>query len=189
MRRHHLLFWQPSIDYLKWFETFRAGRHLLLFLNYAIWLFFFLISYFLIKLDANIFWQLFTVTLIAEFVERFIKKQIYWRRPLFERKDTVPSGLVKRWYQTGSFPSGHTIKATYFFLFILQYHFFSPPVFLVVSLPLLFFRILVGFHYPIDMLGGVIIGFFLWLFTHQIVAPAAWTQIIHVIFNTIFFIK
>jgi len=74
----------------------------------------------------------------------------------------VPAGLVESWYETGSFPSGHTIKATYFFLFTLQYAVISPTIFLAVVIPLLTFRILVGFHYPVDMFGGAFIGFLLW---------------------------
>jgi membrane-associated phospholipid phosphatase len=182
-------FWQPHFDLLRYLSLSKFGRILIIFLNYAIWFFLFFISYLLIKSNPNTFWQLLIATAIGEFIEKYGKKHALWRRPLFVRHDSTPIGLVDSWYQTGSFPSGHTVKVTYFFLFILQYHLFSSPIFLAVSLPLLFFRILVGFHYPIDMLGGAIIGLAIWFLTHQIIAPAVLTQIIQVIFNTVFFIR
>jgi membrane-associated phospholipid phosphatase len=189
MKKPNIFFWQPQFDFLRYLENRTIGKFFIIIFNYAIWFFLFFIAYVLIKNQANIFWQLLTATLIGETIEKIGKNHAIWRRPLFQRHDSTPVGLVDRWYKTGSFPSGHTIKATYFFLFVLQYLFFSPSLFLAISLPLLFFRILVGFHYPLDMYGGLLIGTVIWFLTHQIIAPAAWTQIIHVIFNTVFFIK
>lgn len=183
-----VFFWQPKKDWLIWFEKTKTKRKLLVFLNYVIWLFFFYLSYLLIKKDPNIFWQLFIATIIAEFFERFLKSKIYWRRPLFEKNDNLPPGLVTKWYKTGSFPSGHTIKSLYFFLFIIQYQIFSVPLFLSIVTPLLFFRILIGFHYPIDMLGGILSGFVIWLLSKSIVLPVFFTEIVKTIFNFVFFI-
>lgn len=182
-------FWQPKKDWLLWFEESLLRKKILIILNYIIWLFFFYLSYLLIRKNANIFWQIFIATIIAEFFERFLKGKIYWRRPLFEKKDNLPPGLVKKWYKTGSFPSGHTIKAVYFLLFIIQYQVFSIPLFLSIVSPLLFFRILVGFHYPIDMFGGIITGSAIWLLSKGIVFPLFLTKIIKTIFNFVFFIK
>jgi len=189
MKKNNLLFWQPHFDFLRHLEKTPAGSFLIIILNYAIWLFLLLVTFILIKSQTNIFWQLLTATIIGEIIEKIGKNHAVWCRPLFQRHDSTPVGLVDRWYKTGSFPSGHTIKAVYFFLFVLQYHIFNPIVFLGVSLPLLFFRVLIGFHYPIDIFGGLIIGSLIWVFTHQIVAPTAWTQFVHFIFNAVFFIK
>jgi len=184
-----ILFWQPTTDYLRWFQENILGKKILIILNYIIWLFFFYLSYLLIKNNSNVFWQILFATIIAEVVERFVKSKVSWRRPMFEHKDKTPVGLVDSWYKTGSFPSGHTIKAIYFLLFILQYGVFSPLIFAVVVVPLLTFRIIVGFHYPIDMLGGIIIGILVWLFSAWIVLPLFLTQIVKNIFNFVFFIK
>lgn len=184
-----IFFWQPKKDYLRQLEATILGKKILIVLNYIIWVFFFFISYLLIKANTNIFWQILSATIIAEVVERFIKSKVYWRRPLFERKDKTPVGLVDSWYKTGSFPSGHTIKAIYFLLFIIQYQVFSPVMFLTVVLPLLAFRIIIGFHYPIDMIGGIIIGCLIWLSSKWIILPLFLTQIIQNIFNFVFFIK
>ncbi len=183
------LFWQPKKDYLRQLEATILGKKILIFLNYIIWVFFFFISYLLIKSNTNIFWQILFATIIAEVVERFVKSKVYWRRPLFNRKDKTPVGLVDSWYKTGSFPSGHTIKAIYFLLFIIQYQVFSPSIFLAFVLPLLAFRIIIGFHYPIDMIGGFIIGCLIWLSSKWIVLPLFLTQIIQNIFNFVFLIK
>jgi len=189
MKFKHFLFWQPKKDYLRWFQKNIFCKKVLIFLNYVIWLFFFFISYLLIKTNTNIFWQILFATVVAEVVERFIKSKVYWRRPMFEHKDKTPVGLVDSWYKTGSFPSGHTVKAVYFFLFILQYQVFSPFVFLIIVIPLLSFRILVGFHYPIDMLGGLVVGCLIWLLSKGIIFPQPATEIIQSIFDFIFFIK
>jgi membrane-associated phospholipid phosphatase len=182
-------FWQPKTDYLRLFELNSFGKKNLIFLNYIIWLFFFFISLLLIKRDTNIFWQILFATIIAEVIERFVKSKIFWCRPMFKRKDKTPVGLVDSWYKTGSFPSGHTIKAIYFFCFILQYGVFSPILFLLIVIPLLIFRIIIGFHYPIDMIGGILIGCLIWLSSMWLVLPVFLTNIIKTIFNFVFFIK
>jgi membrane-associated phospholipid phosphatase len=182
-------FWQPKNDYLRWFQKNSFRKKTLIILNYIIWVFFFYISFLLIRHDINIFWQILFATIIAEIIERFVKSKVSWCRPMFKHKDKTPVGLVDSWYKTGSFPSGHTIKATYFFLFLLQYGIFSPILFLCLIAPLLFFRVLVSFHYPIDMLGGILIGSIVWLSSKGIVLPQNLTNIIQTIFNFVFLIK
>ena len=183
------LFWQSKTDYLALFQKNAFSRRLLVILNYLIWLFLFLVSFLLIKKDFNIFWQILIATLVSELVEKIIKAKVYWKRPMFEKHQKTPSGLVSSWYNSGSFPSGHTLKTTFFFLFLLQYSLFSPLLYLLVTLPLLLFRVLVGFHYPIDILGGLLLGFATWFFTSQIHAPEALSLPFSQIFNTIFFLN
>jgi membrane-associated phospholipid phosphatase len=168
MKNNLLLFWQPQTDYLRRMSSSKFGRISLIVLNYAIWVFFFYLSYLLIKNNFLTFWQLLFATILAETIERLVKKKIFWRRPMFLRHDVTPPGLVDKWYRSGAFPSGHTIKATFFLLFIIQYPIFSIPMFLVICLSLLFFRVFIGFHYPIDVLGGIIIGILIWLICHLI---------------------
>ncbi|MCW1949654.1 MAG: phosphatase PAP2 family protein [Candidatus Shapirobacteria bacterium] len=189
MKIKEVLFWQPRTDYLRWFEENILGKKILIILNYIIWLFFFYLSYLLIKKDTNIFWQILIATFIAEIIERFVKRKISWCRPMFKRKNKTPTGLIDGWYKTGSFPSGHTIKASYFLLFIHQYQIFSPAIFLLIVIPLLSFRVIVGFHYPIDMVGGLIIGAIVWLLSMWVIAPDLLNQIIKTIFDLVFFIQ
>jgi membrane-associated phospholipid phosphatase len=159
-----ILFWQPPFDLLKIINKYSFKTPLLIFLNYFIWLFFVYISFLLVIKDINIFWQLLAVTTMGEIIEKYGKSHAMWKRPFFLHHSHVPTGLVESWYETGSFPSGHTLKATFFFLFILQYGVISPTAFLSIVVPLLTFRVLVGFHYPIDMFGGAFFGFILWFF-------------------------
>jgi len=183
------LFWQPKKDWLTFFKQSSLRKTILIVLNYLIWILFFYLSYLLIRKDTNIFWQIFIATIIAEAVERFLKSKIYWRRPLFKKNNDLPPGLVNKWYKTGSFPSGHTIKTFYFLLFIIQYQVFSVPLFLLIVLPLLFFRVFIGFHYPVDIFGGALTGFFIWLSSNWIIFPILFTNIIRTVFNFVFFIK
>lgn len=189
MNKKSLFFWQPQTDYLRLLSSTKFGRLLLIILNYTIWLFFFYLSYLLIKTNFIIFWQLLLATIFAEFIERIIKKKILWRRPMFLRHDDTPTGLVDKWYRSGAFPSGHTIKATFFFLFLIQYPVFSIPLFLLICFSLLFFRVLVGFHYPIDILGGALIGIVIWFFCHLINLNTFLNFYFQNIFNTIFLIN
>lgn len=188
MKNKKILFWQPKTDILRLVLKLKSGKYFLAITNYLIWIFLFYISYVLIRKETNIFWQLFIATVLSEIVERLMKNKIYWKRPLFTRKDKTPPGLVDCWYKTGSFPSGHTIKAVFFFLFLLQYQVFSPTVFLLITIPLLIFRVVIGFHYPIDMIGGAIIGVIIWLATQWIVFPDIFNNFIQPIFNFVFFI-
>lgn len=189
MDKNSPFFWQPKTDYLRLLSSTLFGRYLLILLNYSIWIFFFYLSYLLIKNNFLTFWQLLFATLLAETIERTIKKKKYWQRPMFLRHDQTPIGLVDKWYHSGAFPSGHTIKATFFFLFIIQTPVFSLPLFLLICLSLLIFRIMVGFHYPIDILGGAIIGIIIWLPVHLINFSPSFNLYLQTIFNTIFFIK
>lgn len=185
-QKHPLLFWQPKKDYLKLFDHSIFGEIALVICNYSIWVFFFLVSYLLIRYDFNFFGRLFVATLVAELIERYLKKQKIWIRPMFKRRSSAPTGLVNSWYFSGSFPSGHTMKMIYFLLFVIATHVISIPLFLIITIPLLTFRVLVGFHYPIDIIGGIFIGFIIWFFSKAIIFPDFLNNFIHPIFNFIF---
>ena len=186
MKSTNLLFWQPQFDLLRFSSRSRTGKIFVIVFNYAIWVFLFFVSYRLIKSDVNIFWQLLFATVIGEVVEKYGKSHALWRRPLYQRNDTTPTGLVDRWYKTGSFPSGHTIKVVFFLLFLIQYPVFPVSSFLFLVSPLILFRILAGFHYPLDVLGGAVIGAIIWSLTRNIFFPEYLTNIIHAIFNFFF---
>jgi len=184
-----LLFWQPKIDFLSFFEHGFWRETTLIFLNYFIWLFFFFVSFKLICFDINFFGRLFIATLFAEVIERFLKRKRIWLRPMFSRRQTTPKGLVNNWYYSGSFPSGHTIKATFFLFFVIFTGVLPLSIFLSIVIPLLMFRVLVGFHYPIDILGGIIMGIILWFLTKNLFFPPDFNNFISIIFNFVFFIK
>lgn len=185
----NFLFWQPKNDLFKIISKIKYGNYILVFLNYIIWVYFFYVSFKLVSRETNIFWQLLVSTILSELIEKYLKIQCFWRRPVHDRNNTIPNGLIKSWYHKGSFPSGHTIKAAFFLLFILQYQVISPIQFLMITVPLLFFRLIVGFHYPVDIIGGSLIGFLIWMFTKNIMAFESMNEIIRVVFNTIFLIN
>ena len=185
-QKHSLLFWQPKRDYLKIFDHSVFGEISLIICNYSIWVFFFIVSYLLIRYDINFFGRLFLATLTAELIERYLKKKKIWIRPMFNHRSTAPIGLVNAWYYSGSFPSGHTIKMIYFLLFIISTQVISVPLFLIVTIPLLTFRVLAGFHYPIDIIGGIIIGLILWFLSKDLIFPDFLNNFIQPIFNFVF---
>jgi len=184
-----LPFWQPKTDYLRLLSSSKSGRLILVFLNYAIWLFFFYLSYLLIKTNFLIFWQLFFATIVAETIEKVGKKKNLWPRPMFVHHNHTPLGLVDKWYRTGAFPSGHTIKATIFLLFLISFPVFPLWLFFLIVIPLLWFRVLVGFHYPVDVLGGILIAFLIWFFISPLKITTPIDFYLQSIFNTIFLIN
>lgn len=158
------------------------GRKIILFLNYILWPLLGLISFLLIRNNANYFWQILAACVITEIIEHILKNNFFWKRPLHARRDQLPPGLIKKWYEGGAFPSGHMTKASYFFFLTLTSNIISPELFLILVLPLMLFRVVVGFHYPIDMLGGLLTGLFAWLVTHNLIFPDILVSLIKNIF-------
>lgn len=179
-------FWQPKTDYLKKVLTHEYGNMLMVLFNYSIWYYLLFVYFLIVSKSINAFWQVLIATIIGEFIEKFGKEHKLWRRPLYKRRDDPPPGLVERWYKTGSFPSGHTIKSAFFFLFCLQYRAINPFIYLFITFPLILFRVLVGFHYPIDIIGGAFIGGLLWYLVHLLTAPTILNNFISFIFNYVF---
>lgn len=185
--KNNALFWQPSTDLFKKISQIKHGNKFLIFINYVIWVFLFYISFLLIKGNTNLFWQLFIATIIGEAIEKILKVKSFWKRPMYLNNNTIPNGLLKTWYQNGSFPSGHTIKAIFFLIFILQNPGFVNPVFfLAVVSPLLLIRVFLGLHYPIDILGGGVFGLIIGLTVGQIQFPNFLIEFIKPIFNLVF---
>jgi membrane-associated phospholipid phosphatase len=185
MKFINTLFWQPQSNYYQIIASSVAGKILLISSNYVTWIFLIYPSYLLVKHNPNIFWQLLFATILGEILEKTIKLKGFWKRPAFINNAQVPDGLIKSWYLTGSFPSGHTIKAAFFLLFLLQYQLFFLA-FIIIIVPLLLFRIMIGFHYPIDLLGGIFLGIIIWLLTRYIQMPLFLNQFIQNIFLFIF---
>ena len=190
IKDNKFLFWQPSTDWFKTISQKKYGNFFLVFFNYFLWLFLFYVSYKLIKQNSNLFWQLFLATIISEIIEKFLKKQVLWRRPLHLRDNCIPDGMIKSCYKHGSFPSGHSIKIAFFFVFLLQNPGCFPLLpYSIMTLFLAFSRVVLGLHYPIDLLGGFIIGGILGMSIGQINFPIFLVEFIRPIFNFIFFIK
>jgi len=185
-----ILFWQPKIDWFKVLSFKKHGHLTLLILNYCLWIFLFYISYLLIKTDINIFWQLFLATILSEIVEKVLKSKEFWPRPLHLRQNVLPKGIIKGWYLKGSFPSGHAIKVFFFLVLIINSVINFPLwVFILITSILLISRVILGLHYPIDIIGGTIIGLIIGYLIIQIQFPKPLLDFIQPIFNFIFFIK
>jgi membrane-associated phospholipid phosphatase len=189
-RIKEILFWQPKKDWFKSTSDLRNGRKFLIIINYVIWIFLFYVSYLLIRQNANIFWQLLVATVVSEIIEKIFKTKSLWKRPLYKNNNILPTGFLKSWYQKGSFPSGHAMKAAFFMLFVIQYQVMIGPVgFLLVVVPLISARIILGLHYPVDILGGIIMGIILWFLVKDITFPDIMVNSFKTIFDLVFLIN
>jgi membrane-associated phospholipid phosphatase len=189
-QKYSFFFWQPQKDLFKKICQLKYGKQFLLIINYIIWIFLFFVSYLLIKQDKNIFWQLLLATTVSELIEKILKSKLLWKRPLHLNNNILPNGILKSWYQKGSFPSGHAIKAAFFFILLLHSGILiSPLCFLFIISPLILVRIILGLHYPIDILGGIIIGLLIGFLVEQLHFPLFMINSFTPIFNFVFLIK
>lgn len=194
MTRNHwinnIFFWQPNTDWFKKISQHRYGCKFLVLINYIIWVYLFYVSYLLIRHETSVFWQLLVATILSELLEKFLKIKSFWKRPMHLKNNAVPDGLLKSWYEKGSFPSGHAMKATFFFMFVSHFPILITPAdYSIVAVPLVLIRIVLGLHYPIDVLGGIILGLLIWLPVQFLIFPQFLVDFIGTIFNFVFFIK
>jgi len=95
--------------------------------------------------------------ILARFVITDIIRFVYSRpRPFISHQ----VNLLLTYEVGGSFPSGHVV---FFFALSLIVYFFNKKagiLFLMVSFLMGVARIFVGIHYPLDIFGGVFVGFF-----------------------------
>lgn len=166
-----MLFWQPPSDILSVLLTSSSGRFLYLLLDYFIWPFLVYISFLLVSFDPVTFWLILIAMALSVSIEYILKSILPWKRPISKTVNILPFGLEQRWALRGSFPSGHTAKTFVYFLFVVHYGVFSPLAFLLINIPLIISRVLLGFHYPIDIFGGLVSGWFTWLVVRQVTIP------------------
>ncbi len=82
-----------------------------------------------------------------------------WDRPFYQNGVQPPAWFGG--YSQGSFPSGHAIRSAIVLYFLWQENrklfWFLLPGIILVNLG----RILFSLHYPIDIIGGLILGLIL----------------------------
>lgn len=71
----------------------------------------------------------------------------------------------------GSFPSGHTIHAASFTLMLFAYYPLAAWLLLPVAVSIALSRVVLGQHYPSDVLAGALIGIFLALVSLSFFPP------------------
>lgn len=96
----------------------------------------------------------------------WLKQRTSRPRPFQVRQDVLLSGQPLDYF---SFPSGHTLHAVAFGLVALHYYPVLWPVVLPFILLVGLSRVVLGLHYPSDVLAGAAIGYALvqtalWLF-------------------------
>jgi len=152
------LFWQPSTNFFQIISRLRHGSFLLLFLNYSPWLIVLWATFSLTLIKGDLIFQIFLAMVLSEVIEKIIKLKNLWSRPMEKKGDKLPKGFIQSWYKTGSFPSGHAIKAVFFTLLLL---FIKPPHYALIILLLnsaALVRVFLSLHYPIDFIGGSFLG-------------------------------
>ena len=115
-------------------------------------------------------WGVLALTVIAialaDFAATALKAIVDRPRPFLRYPDT--NVLVPRPHD-GSFPSGHA-ATSFAAATILSFAFpKATPAFLVVAAAVAFSRVYVGVHYPLDVIGGAVLG--------ALVAAGLWSLI------------
>lgn len=99
-------------------------------------------------------------TFLAWAIAKFIKEFFFVPRPFMLNGNAPTVG----YFSTGSFPSTHTIAAFAVAVSVFLHHRRLGLILIIVSTAIGASRILGGVHYPIDIIGGAIIGTFIaWL--------------------------
>lgn len=147
----NFLFWQP-------FQMSKNFYNIFYFFSYwYIWLIVAVISlFFLFKKARKPLLFLWISLAVAQIIETVLKHLSPWDRPFIALGSTPPDWFTS--YSQGSFPSGHAMKGIIILYFLFLYNkkifFFALPGIIIMD----YTRIYFGLHYPIDIIGGSIIG-------------------------------
>jgi len=146
------LFWQPA--------SFGFNLILFFFSQWFLWLVIFSLSfYWLIKRSFKQLGWFWFFLIVSEILETVIKHFSPWPRPFYQKGVTPPEWISH--YSYGSFPSGHAIRSAIVLWFLWRenkrWFWLLLPGIILVNLG----RILFSLHYPIDILGGLVLGYLL----------------------------
>lgn len=101
-------------------------------------------------------WHMICVGLTGTIVYKWLKKKTLRPRPYQVRQDVWLSGVPLDHF---SFPSGHTLHAVAFGLVAVQYYpaltWLIMPFVALVGMS----RVILGLHYPSDVIAGATIGY------------------------------
>jgi len=146
------LFWQPA--------SFSFNSVLFFFSHWFLWLVILGLSLWWLAKNRTRRLGLFWLLLVSsELLEAVIKYFSPWDRPFYQNGVHPPEWIGS--YSYGSFPSGHAMRSAIALCFLWQedkkMFWFLLPGIVLVNLG----RILFSLHYPIDIIGGLILGFIL----------------------------
>lgn len=124
---------------------------------------------FLLIVFKNKNWRMLIIGAISVFLSRFVITEIIRHFYFVSRPFLNPAVHQLIFHETsGSFPSGHA--AIFFALAMALYFFYKrwSILFFVFAILMGIARIIAGIHWPLDILGGAIIGIFSAYFVYKI---------------------
>lgn len=109
------------------------------------------------------------------FTVSFLKTVFSTPRP-YEILDIIP---LFTYGSMDSFPSGHAaVFGALMFGLLFLHRSFGSILFALLSVVVLIARIVSGIHFPIDIIGGVLIGFLIAYFFHRLFRPIIYKKAI-----------
>jgi len=147
-----ILFWQPN--------NFHFQPLVFFFSHWFLWLLIFALSFsWLLRRKIEKLSWFWVLLVLSEILEMLIKHFSPWDRPFYQTGTQPPDWISG--YSRGSFPSGHAMRSAIVLIFLWRedkrlFWLFLPGI-ILVNLG----RVLFGLHYPIDIFGGLTLGFIL----------------------------
>ncbi len=137
---------------------------IIFFADYAIFLLFALLPVLWVQKKREMVLHAVISAFVAWLIGEFLKDFFAVPRPFVTNGHAPLAG----YFSAGSFPSNHTAAAfaVSVSLYLHKYKWGIP--FIIFSLAIGVSRILGGVHYPLDILGGIIIGSLVAWFAHRL---------------------
>lgn len=106
------------------------------------------------------------VSVVGVIIYKGLKHKLVRQRPFISNNNIVQGTYTLDYY---SFPSGHTLHAVSFTFIAVAYYPWLAPLLVPFATFVALSRVILGLHYPTDVLVGAVIGWMLAVASFQLI--------------------